>query len=106
MTTPIIPRARAEIHEKVVEIVKSLGPAEGKAALDAPLGFGHMATQLEQSGYAVTGLDMDLKQSDGVSPSIKRQLGNFNLPLPLPEAAFDLVMTSASRASSTWKIIS
>jgi len=91
VTTAPAPRARSEIHDKVVELVKGLGPAAGKTALDAPLGFGHMATQLAEAGYTVTGLDMDLKQSEGLGAHITRKLGNFNHPLPLPDAAFDLV---------------
>ena len=85
------PRARSEIHDKVLELVKTLGPAAGKKALDAPLGFGHMAMQLDAAGYTVTGLDMDLKQSDGLTARVTRQTGNFNHPLPLPDATFDLV---------------
>jgi len=91
VTSTPVPRARAEIHDKVLELVKGLGPAAGKRALDAPLGFGHMATRLDEAGYAVTGLDIDLKQSEELPSRITRQLGNFNQPLPLPDATFDLV---------------
>ena len=85
------PRARQEIHEKVIQIVAGLGPAAGKKALDAPLGPGSMALRLDEAGYAVTGVDIDLKQSDGLPPRITRLTANLNGPLPLPDASFDLV---------------
>jgi len=85
------PRARPKIHDKVNELLPSLGPAAGKKALDAPLGPGSMALHLHEVGYAVTGVDIDLKQSEGLPPAISRQTCNLNAPLPFPDATFDLV---------------
>jgi len=91
MNTTPAPRARHEIHDKVNELVAGLGPAAGKRALDAPLGPGSMALHLHEAGYAVTGVDIDLKQSEGLPPGITRQLTNLNAPLPFADATFDLV---------------
>lgn len=91
MTPTPIPRARWEIHQKVSELLPSLGPAAGKKALDAPLGPGAMAMHLHELGYAVTGVDVNLTQSAGLPPAVNRQLCNLNAPLPFPDATFDLV---------------
>jgi cyclopropane fatty-acyl-phospholipid synthase-like methyltransferase len=85
------PRARREIHEKVKELVASLGLGGGKRALDAPLGPGAMGLYLHQAGYEVCGLDIDLEQSRGLPPAITRKQCNLNGPLPVPDSRFDLV---------------
>jgi SAM-dependent methyltransferase len=90
MNAPL-PRARHEIHDKVNELVASLGSAAGKNALDAPLGPGSMALHLHEAGYAVSGVDIDLKQSEGLPQGIARRMGNLNVPLPYEDGTFDLV---------------
>jgi len=85
------PRARVEIHDKVKELVATLGPATGRKALDAPLGPGAMALHLHQRGYQVSGVDLDLAQSRQLPPAIMRHACNLNQSLPLPDNGFDLV---------------
>lgn len=85
------PRARAEIHNRVKELIAKLGPAAGKKALDAPLGPGAMGLHLHQLGYEVSGVDLDLEQSRELPPAIARQTCNLNQPLPLGDGLFDLV---------------
>jgi 2-polyprenyl-3-methyl-5-hydroxy-6-metoxy-1,4-benzoquinol methylase len=46
---------------------------------------------LHERGYEVTGVDLDLEQSKGLPPAIRRQSGNLNEPLDLPDGKFDLV---------------
>jgi 2-polyprenyl-3-methyl-5-hydroxy-6-metoxy-1,4-benzoquinol methylase len=89
--SPPRPRARTEIHRKVMELVERLGSPAGKAALDVPLGPGAMAWELSRLGYRVTGLDIDLAQSEGLSSELDRREANLNHPLPLADESFDLV---------------
>lgn len=91
MNASPLPRARSEIHDKVKELVAGLRAATGNRALDAPLGPGSMALHLHETGYAVSGVDIDLKQSEGLPAGITRQLGNLNAPLPFADATFDLI---------------
>ena len=85
------PRARKEIHPVAQNLIARLGPGARKKALDAPLGTGAMAFYLRQSGYDVTGADIDLKQSAGLPGEINRCQYNLNAVLPMPDASFDLV---------------
>jgi SAM-dependent methyltransferase len=85
------PRARAEIHDQVRQLVAGLGPAANKTALDAPLGPGAMAMHLHQAGYTVWGVDIELKQSGNLPAAIARVTANLNVRLPFPDATFDLV---------------
>src|SRR5260221_5273107 len=85
------PRARSEIHAKVQLMLAQLGPGDGKAALDAPLGRGAMEMHLLDCGYTVCGLDIDLEQSSNLPAAIKRTACNLNKELDLPNASFDLV---------------
>src|SRR5579863_6918679 len=91
MSTVPPPRARPEIHRKVSQLVDQLGSARGKTALDAPMGPGAMALHLHELGYDVTGVDLELRQSDGLAPAIKREWCDLNTQLPFADAAFDLV---------------
>ena len=88
---PPTPRARKEIHPVAQNLIAGLGPAARKRALDAPLGPGAMAFYLHQSGYDVTGVDIDLQQSAGLPAEINRRRCNLNEVLPMPDAHFDLV---------------
>ncbi len=90
-TTSPLPRARREIHDKVEQLIAGLGGAANKKALDAPLGPGAMALSLHETGYAVSGVDIDLEQSSGLPPAISRQVCNLNGTLPFADATFDLV---------------
>lgn len=90
-STPPSPRARAGIHEVVQALVAGLGPANGKTALDAPLGLGAMACHLHQAGYVVSGADIDLEQSAGLPAAITRVQCNLAVQLPFPDASFGLV---------------
>jgi SAM-dependent methyltransferase len=85
------PRARAEIHDKVRQMVAELGPGANQSALDAPLGPGAMALHLHEAGYAVSGVDIDLEQSGNLPAGISRVAGNLNARLPFADATFDLV---------------
>lgn len=87
------PRARSEIHPAVQKLIAGLGPASGLKALDAPLGPGAMALYLYQMGYAVSGLDMDLKQSVGLPSTIQRQQGSLIEQFPFPDSHFDLTIS-------------
>ena len=90
-TTPPKPRARREIHDKVAQLIAGLGTAANKTALDAPLGSGAMALALHEVGYSVSGVDIDLGQSNGLPAGISRQICNLNGTLPFADATFDLV---------------
>ena len=84
------PRARHEIHTKVLAMIRGLGHAPGHA-FDAPLGPGALARELLALGWQVSGVDIDLKQSDGLPPTVDRRQANLNEPLPFGDAGFDLV---------------
>ena len=85
------PRARAEIHSRVKELLARLGPSAGGKALDAPLGPGAMALHLYQLGYEVSGVDLDVEQSRELPLAIVRHTSNLNQRLPLADGLFDLV---------------
>ncbi|CAB4244472.1 2-polyprenyl-3-methyl-5-hydroxy-6-metoxy-1, 4-benzoquinol methylase [Methylacidimicrobium sp. AP8] len=87
------PRARPEIHRKVGELVRRLNLPSGARALDAPLGPGAMAEWLRQEGFTVWGADIDLAQSDGIHPAIRRERADLNGVLPFPDRFFDLVVS-------------
>ena len=53
------PRARHEIHTKVLAMIRGLGHAPGHA-FDAPLGPGALARELLALGWQVSGVDIDL----------------------------------------------
>ena len=89
--SPQSPRARPEIHAVVRALLAGLGAGAGRRALDAPLGPGTMARHLHATGYAVTGVDIDVAQSAGLPAEITRLRANLNEPLPLPDASFDVV---------------
>ncbi len=65
----------------------------GARALDIPLGPGAMAEELRRTGFAVSGADLDLAQSDGLHPEIRRERADLNGPLPFPDRFFDLVIS-------------
>ena len=90
MNKPVAPRARPEIHNKVIQILAGMGLKNGKA-LDAPLGPGAMALSLSELGFAVTGVDIDLSQSGHLPPSFERIRADLNGRIPLPDSTFDLV---------------
>lgn len=85
------PRARVEIHNKVVDLISTLGSGTGKRVLDAPLGPGSLALKLREAGYRVSGVDLDLKQSDHLPQDIERKTANLNETLPFADGTFDLV---------------
>lgn len=85
------PRAWPQIHDQVLKLVDTLGPAAGRKVLDAPLGPGAMAWDLHDRGYRVTGVDIDVQQSNGLPAEIARQTCNLNEPLAFPDNTFDLV---------------
>jgi SAM-dependent methyltransferase len=84
------PRARHEIHTKVLAMIRGLERAPGHA-FDAPLGPGALAREMLTLGWRVSGVDIDLKQSDGLPPTVDRRKANLNEPLPFGDAGFDLV---------------
>jgi SAM-dependent methyltransferase len=71
-------------------------------ALDVPCGGGRHTIHLAQQGYEVVGFDNDPQQiaklelALGSSPGLRVRtlLGDATRPLPLPEGAFDLVVTT------------
>lgn len=71
-------------------MIRELGVTPGNA-FDAPLGPGALARELIQLGWRVSGVDIDLNQSDGLPNSVVRRLANLNEPLPFADAQFDLV---------------
>jgi len=95
MTTPQAsgppPRARPEIHTKVLELVDQLGQPNGRKVLDAPLGPGALARELLDRGWSVSGVDIDLAQSDHLGDRAERVRANLNGPLPFADESFDLV---------------
>ena len=84
------PRARHEIHTKVLAMIRGLDCSAGHA-FDAPLGPGALARELLALGWRVSGVDLDLQQSDGLPASVDRRKANLNEPLPFDDAKFDLV---------------
>ena len=86
-------RGHLAIYAKVKELVAGLGTPAGKKVLDAPLGQGAMALHLHQTGYHVTGVDLDREQSKGLPADIVREQCNLNGPLPFPDATFDLAIS-------------
>jgi SAM-dependent methyltransferase len=87
---PAAPRARTEIHTKVMAMIRSLGVPPGRA-LDAPLGPGALARELLSLHWQVAGVDIDLKQSEGMAGTVERKVANLNGSLPFPDGRFDLV---------------
>lgn len=85
------PRAWPEIHKKVLQLINALGPPAGRKVLDTPLGPGAMAWELHDLGYAVTGADIDLNQSNDLPVGIVRQKCDLNQPLPFADGTFDLI---------------
>lgn len=85
------PRAWPEIHKQVLKLIGALGPPANRKVLDAPLGPGAMAWELHDMGYAVTGADIDLHQSDNLPAEIIRQKCDLNRPLPFADRSFDLI---------------
>ncbi|MGD9895794.1 MAG: class I SAM-dependent methyltransferase [Candidatus Methylacidiphilaceae bacterium] len=90
---PLAPRARPEIHRKVSKLLRRLVLPKSARVLDIPLGPGAMAERLRQDGFAVWGADLDLAQSDGLHPSIRRERADLNATLPFPDQFFDLVLS-------------
>lgn len=90
-SSSVLPRARPEIHTKVIKILSTFGAGSGKRVLDAPLGPGSLALRLHEAGYRVSGVDLDLRQSDHLSPDFERKTANLNETLPFADATFDLV---------------
>ena len=90
---PLAPRARPEIHRKVRKLLRRLALPSGARVLDLPLGPGAMADQLQRDGLAVWGADLDLTQSEGLHPSIRRERVDLNGILPFPDQFFDLVVS-------------
>ncbi|MDE3067837.1 MAG: methyltransferase domain-containing protein [Verrucomicrobiota bacterium] len=85
------PRAWLEIHKKVLKLIDSLGSPANRKVLDAPLGPGTMAWELHDLGYAVTGADIDVQQSNNLPAGIVRQKCDLNGPLPFADGSFDLI---------------
>lgn len=90
-TSQTAPRAREEIHVKVMELIHSMGPANGRRVLDAPLGPGALAHALVDLGWNVSGADIDLEQSAHLDGKVDRKLANLNEPFPFDDESFDLV---------------
>lgn len=70
-------------------MIRRLGLSPGRA-FDAPLGPGALARELIALGWHVSGVDIDLKQSDGLPESVARKRANLNEPLPFEGDQFDL----------------
>ncbi|VVM06948.1 putative S-adenosylmethionine-dependent methyltransferase/MSMEI_2290 [Methylacidimicrobium cyclopophantes] len=89
----LAPRARPEIHRKVKKLLRRLALPQSARVLDVPLGPGAMAEQLRRDGFSAWGADLDLAQSEGLHPSIRRERADLNGPLPFPDQFFDLVLS-------------
>lgn len=85
------PRARPEIHTKVMQMVRDLGDPKGRRVLDAPLGPGALALEMLEYGWKVSGADIDLTQSDHLGDRAERKIADLNERFPFDDASFDLV---------------
>lgn len=85
--------ACVKIHDAILEKIRALGLARGARVLDAPCGEGEVALALAEEGFEVSCSDLsnflsdeaNLRAGAGFRPS------DLNLPLPWPDAAFDLI---------------
>jgi SAM-dependent methyltransferase/uncharacterized protein YndB with AHSA1/START domain len=80
-------RSRAGSLEAVLEVASRL--PRGRA-LDVPCGPGLASEALRRLGYEVTAADLD-ESAFAASPEIRFEKADLDLPLPFPDASFELV---------------
>lgn len=87
------PRARPEIHTKILEMLPTIDLPSDCKVLDAPLGPGALASELLELGWSVSGADIDLEQSGHLGNRVDRRAANLNERLPWDDQTFDLVVS-------------